>query len=331
MKLTRSIISLFSAVAVITSFSCGLSENVSNSQESSQVTETNGQKQEESLSIGYISVTDGEKAVDLCDSIDGSAIVKMFSGDSVTVYSINGEWAKINYGGKDGYVKLANISFSEPVITDEPVKAEENTVQNTEIITEIPAEQHQEEKSDSQPIINNEIKNEINVVLLTDNDGFQVADPVKSYPSYAPQQSGQDGYCNTYATYIFSQPDINSIKRETDMLYQGDPVKILGSVNGWYYISTDNGSNGLLHGYVSQSYINLGKNEVQKINYSATQGQVKAGMTAWVNYSPSKTDNKEVLSGGTGFSIIGNANDYWYQIEYYGGTGWISYKMVDVW
>ncbi|MDE6849687.1 MAG: SH3 domain-containing protein, partial [Ruminococcus sp.] len=191
-----------------------------------------------------------------------------------------------------------------------------------------------EEKSESQPSDTIEINNNnmIEIIYISDRDGFQVADPIQSYPKYVPEPTYTDGYCNTYAAYIYSIPDVNSVKRETDMLYSGDPVKILGSVDGWYYIATDNGSNGELHGYVDQSYITVGKNEVQKINYNATQGQVKDGMTAWVNYTPSKTDNIETLSGGTTFTIIGNANDYWYQISYYDGkTGWISYKMVDVW
>lgn len=313
MKFNKAIIALISAFTMISACSCGGINNIAESPANEVKQET-----QQSLSVGYITLSDGETAADLYDNINGNVTVKMFEGDAITVYSIDGEWAKINYGGKEGYTQLKNISFTQP--------EKEETQKMAEA-----AEPEQKSDNNSAPLVNNEINNEIKIVMLSDNDGFKVADPVKSYPSYTPQSTAQDGYCNARSVYIFSQPDQSSTKRETDMLYQGDPVKILGSVNGWYYISTDNGSNGLLHGYVSQSYITIGKNEVQKINYSATQGQVKAGMTAWINYSPSKTDNKEAVSGGTSFSIIGNANDYWYQIQYYGGTGWISYKMVDVW
>lgn len=292
----------------------------------------------DSVSVGYIVLKNNEKSADLYDTENGNVIVKMFSGDAVTVYSINAEWAKINYGGKDGYMKLENLSFREPEPTTELSGVYSETYSNEVVAavtenTALPVTAEQSVSEVEKVADNNiSINNQIEIVFLTDRDGFQVADPVRSYPKYAPEPTYTDGYCNAYSVYIYSQPDTNSIKRETDMLYSGDPVKILGSVNGWYYISTDNGSNGELHGYVSQSYITIGKNDVQKINYSATQGQVKDGMTAWVNNTPSKTDNIETLSGGTTFTIIGNANDYWYKISYYDDkTGWISYKMVDVW
>ncbi|MDE5756502.1 MAG: SH3 domain-containing protein [Clostridia bacterium] len=342
MDLKRNIAMILCISTILSVSSCGMAKQ---EEESSGKSFTH--KSEDSVSVGYIVLKNDEKAVDLYDKIDGNVIVKMFNGDMITVYSIGSEWAKINYGGKDGYVKLESISFSEPEKKEEAeIKADETKIEadNNEtserqvsvevehIATEVSED---ESRSESQPIqekieINN--NNTIEIVYLTDRDGFQVADPIQSYPRYVPESTYIDGYCNTYAVYIYSIPDVNSVKRETDMLYSGDPVKILGSVNDWYYISTDNGSNGELHGYVSQSYITIGKNEVQKINYNATQGQVKDGMTAWVNYTPSKTDNIETLSGGTTFTIIGNANDYWYQISYYDGkTGWISYKMVDVW
>lgn len=324
MRFSKLTIALISVLTMYSVSSCGNFDIPDQTTSpASNVSQDNQQSQ--SISVGYIVGSDGEEAVDFYDNENGNVILKMFEGDAITVYSINGEWAKINYGGKDGYVQIKNVSFTKP-----EKKETVNEVVETESKKDEGSESVKKESSE-QSVVNNEIKNEIQIVMLSDNDGFQYADPIKSYPSYTPQTAGQDGYCNTYSVYIYSRPDSSSVKRETDMLYQGDPVKILGSVDGWYYISTDNGSNGLLHGYVSKSYITVGKNDVQKINYSATQGQVKAGMTAWINYSPSKTDNKEAVSGGTSFTIIGNANDYWYEIQYYGGTGWISYKMVDVW
>lgn len=329
MKLKKSIAVLLCLTALTTGVSCGKGEQEKiNTDVSQSESQSSG-----SVSVGYIALKTGEKSADLYDSKDGNVIVKMFSGDAVTVYSIDAEWAKVNYGGKDGFMKLENLSFSESEPSAEvPAVPAESAVEVTVAPVEsVPVQAPEPEKTaDNNISINN--TNQIEIVFLTDRDGFQVADPVQSYPKYTPESTYMDGYCNAYSVYIYSQPDTNSIKRETDMLYSGDPVKIIGSVNGWYYISTDNGSNGELHGYVSQAYITVGKNEVQKINYSATQGQVKDGMTAWVNYTPNKTDNIETLSGGTTFTIIGNANDYWYNISYYDGkTGWISYKMVDVW
>lgn len=327
MGLKRNIALALCISTMLSVSSCGIAKT----EETNEKSSSQGEKQE--ISVGYIVLKDGEKSVDLYDEIDGNSIVKMFDGDAITVYSINSDWAEINYGGKDGYVKIEYISFSEP---EKKQETEENKSSEREVSLEVSnITPEQEEKIESEPsedkiVVNN--NNTVEVVYISDFDGFQVAEPVQSYPRYVPEQSYTDGYCTAYAAYIYSIPDENSVKRETDMLYNGDPVKILGSVDGWYYIATDNGSNGELHGYVSQSYVAVGKNEVQKINYNATQGQVKDGMTAWVNYTPSKTDNIETLSGGTTFTIIGNANDYWYQISYYDGkTGWISYKMVDVW
>ena len=313
---------------VMSLWGCGKIDLKSSDDKTEQTAADEAEQPNSALSIGYIEPADNAEAADLYDNINGNVIVKMFRGDAVTVYSLESDWAKVNYGGKDGYTLLKNISFSKP----EPVtEAEKQTeAAETETATEPVTAQKQEQSIELNN--NNEIKNEINLVFNVDRDGFKVADPVKSYPSYNAEPTSQEGYCNAWAVYIFSEPNKNSTKRETDMLYNGDPVKILGSVDSWYYISTDNGSNGELHGYVSKESITLGHIDVVKINPSATQGKVKDGMTAWVNYSPSKTDNKETLSAGHTFTIIGSANDYWYNISYNNGeTGWISYKMVDVW
>ncbi len=335
MGLKRNIALILCISAMLSFSSCGLLKHEEESSEKSFAQEHGG-KSESSVSVGYIVLKNDEKSADLYDEINGNVIVKMFDGDALTVYSIDSEWAKVNYGGKDGYVKIEYISFSEPEKNQETEENKDKINESAEReVSQITPEMSENEKSEESQLsekieINN--NNMIEIVYISDFDGFQVADPIQSYPKYVPEPTYTNGYCNAYAAYIYSIPDVNSVKRETDMLYSGDPVKILGSVDGWYYIATDNGSNGELHGYVDQSYITIGKNEVQKINYNATQGQVKDGMTAWVNYTPSKTDNIETLSGGTTFTIIGNANDYWYQISYYDGkTGWISYKMVDVW
>ena len=343
MNLKRSIALILCFSAIMSVSSCGqfrLKEDDDDDDNKSSFQE-DAKKSEDSVSVGYIVLKSGEKSADLYDDIDGDVIVKMFDGDMVTVYSIDSEWAKINYGGKDGYVKIEYISFSEPQKEKTENEADENeddavSVKVSSKTPEVSEEENKSEEDENKSELNLsekiEVNNTVEIFYINDIDGFQVADPVRSYPKYVQEPSYIDGYCSVYSAYIYSIPDVNSVKRETDMLYSGDPVKILGSVNGWYYIATDNGSNGELHGYVSQSYVSVGKNEVQKIDYSATQGQVKNGMTAWVNYTPSKTDNIETLSGGTTFTIIGNANDYWYQISYGGGkTGWISYKMVDVW
>jgi len=67
----------------------------------------------------------------------------------------------------------------------------------------------------------------------------------------------RNAWCSAQSIYIFSQPDVNSEKREANMLYYGDTLTVEGSVGEWYYISTDSGNGYDLHGYVKQKYINL--------------------------------------------------------------------------
>ena len=66
-------------------------------------------------------------------------------------------------------------------------------------------------------------------------------------------------------------------------------------------------------------------------DYSATSGYVKVA-SCNVRSSPSKADSSNIIDtiySGTTFTI-NSFDGYWYNINYYGGTGYVSYKMVSV-
>jgi D-alanyl-D-alanine carboxypeptidase len=90
-------------------------------------------------------------------------------------------------------------------------------------------------------------------------------------------------------------------------LYNGAKVTVLGSLNGWYSISSGN-----VTGWVSGHYLTLG-------------ATVKVG--SYLNVRQGDGTGTAVigkLSSATPVSIIDSSEDGWYKITYSGGTGWVS-------
>ena len=269
----------------------------------------------ENISVGYINVPDDQTAVDLYSEMDGgTTLAKMFHQDPVTVYSIAADWAKISYGGMVGFVELKYLSFTQPT-----APAKETESQTTEPQTAIAA--------DNNPA---NIEQNVNIIFMSDGDGFQIAEPTY-YPDYVSDVN-RNAWCSAQSIYIFSQPDVNSEKREANMLYYGDTLTVEGSVGEWYYISTDSGNGYDLHGYVKQKYITFGDSPAAPEPANATHGRVNVGST-YVRSSPNKENDSNVLftlHEGDTFDVL-SYDGYWYQINYNGTICYISHKMVEVW
>ena len=269
----------------------------------------------ENISVGYINVPDDQTAVDLYSEMDGgTTLAKMFHQEPVTVYSIAADWAKISYGGMVGFVELKYLSFTQPT-----APAKETESQTTEPQTAIAA--------DNNPA---NIEQNVNIIFMSDGDGFQIAEPTY-YPDYVSDVN-RNAWCSAQSIYIFSQPDVNSEKREANMLYYGDTLTVEGSVGEWYYISTDSGNGYDLHGYVKQKYITFGDSPAAPEPANATHGRVNVGST-YVRSSPNKENDSNVLftlHEGDTFDVL-SYDGYWYQINYNGTICYISHKMVEVW
>ncbi|MCD7800662.1 MAG: SH3 domain-containing protein [Ruminococcus sp.] len=274
----------------------------------------------QNISTGYI-VTNGQDYIELYNDTTGTNVIsRMYDNESVTVYFIDGEWANISYGGMVGYVSLQNLSFTKHEV-------EVTTTTTTEVkIEEVKESDSSSSKDDD---YNQNIEQNINIVFLNDNDGFEVAQPT-SYSTYS--STNKEAWCSAESIYIYSQPTTNSSKREADMLYYGDSLTILGTVDDWYYISTDSGNGYDLHGYVKQGYITIGVTPVAEEPENASYGRVSV-KSANVRSSPNKETNDNVLFTvyqGAEFTVL-DYDGYWYKINYNGTICYISHKMVEVW
>ncbi len=296
---------------------CG-TDSKSASEESVNLETVVTTKNTENMSTGYV-FTNGEEYIELISNVeDGNVIARMYDNEPITVYSIEGEWANISYGGMMGYIKLESLSFT---------KHEDVTETTEEVIKETVKEEVEDNKSVEQ--INQNIEQSVNIVLISDSDGFQYAEPL-SYPTYVADRRG--AWCSAQSVYIYSHPTTSSSKREADMLYYGDTLDILGSVDGWYHIATDSGNGYDLHGYVQQKYITIGATPVAPEPQNASYGRVSVG-SANVRSSPNKETNNNVMFTiykGAEFTVL-SYDGYWYKINYNGTICYISHKMVEVW
>ncbi len=312
---------------------CGIqNETGSNSTVENNVSVTENQKAE-NISTGYVNVPDGQEYVELHQTANDSNIVaRMYMAEPITVYSIDSDWASVSYGGMKGYVELKYISFSKPEKNAEKVETTVSIVETTAENNEVPIKSTENiQKAEAENIQNDvDIENSLNITFLVDGDGVKVAQPL-SYPAYVEKNQG-NAWCSATSIYIYSEPSTNSYKREADMLYYGDVCEILGTMDDWYFISTDSGNGYDLHGYVKKKYISSGNTPVAEEPANASYGVVSVG-SANVRSSPNKDNNSNVLFTvykGEEFTVL-DYDGYWYKINYNGTVCYISHKMVDVW
>ena len=225
---------------------------------------------------------------------------------------------------------LSALHNFEPVGVQNPVSTEAAA---QVISAEAPVAQTSAAPAQAVPpaAVNNEVNNTVNIVLQYDNDG--IALPLSySNVGYVEYSSSKNAYCSTTSCYIYKTASTSGPKREADMLYKGDPVTVYGDYDGFYYIGTDSGSGYELKGYVQMKYITIGTPPASdKKNYSASQGYVSVG-SCNVRSSPSKADASnviDVLKQGATFTV-NSFYGYWYYINYSGGSGYVSHKMVTV-
>ena len=196
----KKYIMLLGLLGITISFSTGCSAqimpsvfNVPSDSEETTIAFMQENTNANSVSVGYIVLSASQDASDLYAEMDDSSQVlsKMFHGEPVSVFSINGDWANISYGGTQGYVKIENISFTKPESTSNESIQSTNAmpVEPVANIENIP-DSNNANADYGNSLVNNQISNEINIVLISDNDGFQVADPMPSYSNYVPEKSG---------------------------------------------------------------------------------------------------------------------------------------------
>lgn len=114
------------------------------------------------------------------------------------------------------------------------------------------------------------------------------------------------------------------------MVYKDSGVEILGSVDDWYFIRRDFGSQSYRIGYVPKSYIALGKSP--EIPPAFCSQVIVSKGSACINRYPKICEGSDVLgyaNQGQIFDVYDLIDNYWYQISYGSGYAYISHKMVD--
>lgn len=273
---------------------------------------------------GFVSAGNQEYII-LHSSADenSGSVARMYTGEDIEIYEMGDQWCYVKYGDLTGYISKDGVSLSKPETTASGSAG--SPAEPAPAATEAPV------VAAEAPVVNNEINNTISIVLKYDADGIALPTSYQN-AGYVAYDSKRNAYCSTTSCYIYKTASTSGPKREADMLYQGDPVTVYGTYDGFYYIGTDSGSGYELKGYVQTKYITIGTPPASdKKNYSATQGYVSVG-SCNVRSSPSKADDSNVigtLTQGATFTV-NSFDGYWYYINYSGGSGYVSHKMVTV-
>ena len=313
----------------VTLTSCGrlpIIDGILGDEESSSV-----QIDESASTSAYIVIPDGAEYVEMKSSTENGSV--LYTNDEVIFNRSEQQWANISANGFTGYVELSNISFSAvevPVETEPPTQAEtpaQAQVQE-QAETETPAVPVQAIDNSSQEInIENKIENIINIEFALDDFQVKYATPL-SYPKYVENKN--EGYCIVESCYIYSEPSSDSYKDVKYMVYKDSGVEILGTVDDWYFIRRDFGSQSYRIGYVPKSYIAIGKSP--EITPSiCSQVKVSKG-SACINRYPKICEGDDILGyakQGQVYDVYDLIDNYWYKISYGSGYAYISHKMVE--
>lgn len=335
----KKFIALLCLTATLTS--CGrlpLIDNILGDSENNSVQENSVQNNESASTPAYIVMPDDEEYVEMKSSIEnGSVLCRLYTNDEVIFNRSEQQWANISANGFTGYVELNNISFSAveiPAETVPPTQAETPAkVQAQEQAeAETPAVPVQAIDNGSQGInienkIENKIENIINIEFALDDFQVKYATPL-SYPKYVENKN--EGYCIVESCYIFSEPSSDSYKDVKYMVYKDSGVEILGTVDDWYFIRRDFGSQSYRIGYVPKSYIAIGKSP-EIAPSICSQVKVSKG-SACINRYPKICEGDDVLGyakQGQVYDVYDLIDNYWYKISYGSGYAYISHKMVD--
>lgn len=329
MKKIPKIISLLCAVAMLTS--CGnipFLDKLKEKEEPEMPVQNSISESEKSESTpAYIVVADGAEYVELKQMPESdTALCRLYANDEVILNKIDGTYANITVNGFTGYVELSSISFSV-IETQAETQAETESETQAEQ-AETPAETAVAVDNSSQGInIENKIENNITIEFALDDFDVKYATPL-SYPKYVEDKT--EGYCIVESCYIFSEPSSSSYKDVKYMVYKDSGVEILGSVDDWYFIRRDFGSQSYRIGYVPKSYIALGKSP--EVAPSLCSQVIVSKGSACINRYPKICEGSDVLGyakQGQVYDVYDLIDNYWYKISYNGSYAYISHKMVD--
>ena len=338
MKKYEKILSLLCVTVMFTS--CGNIPFLSKKNNEENQTPVQNQVQESKKSENtpaYITLSAGEEYIELKQSPESdNALCRLYSNDEVTLNYIDGTYANISVNGFTGYVELSSISFSvveTPTETQAQVQeqapAETPAEEQVQVQEQAPVETQAVpvQATDNNINIENKIENNITIEFALDDFQVKYATPL-SYPKYVENKT--EGYCIVESCYIFSEPSSDSYKDVKYMVYKDSGVEILGSVDDWYFIRRDFGSQSYRIGYVPKSYIALGASP--EIQPSLCSQVIVSKGSACINKYPKICEGDDVLGyakQGQVYDVYDLIDNYWYKISYGSDYAYISHKMVE--
>lgn len=132
-------------------------------------------------------------------------------------------------------------------------------------------------------------------------------------------------------TYFYGSPDKSITPPESHAVYYNDTIEISGYEDGFYYARTKSGSDSYMYGYIPAEFVEDGAGNDSDENslYNVSYVRITAD-TANIRSTPDKERNDNILGTakyGDSFEVY-SYDGYWYEINYYGSKGYVSYKMV---
>lgn len=256
-------------------------------------------------------------------SWSGTIIQTIKAGESVTVVSTSGDWTKVTYNNKTGYVPTSYLSNSLNNSNNS------NNSSNSGVTAMSATGKVVNLTSGDTLNIRKEANNTSSASLGKLSAGATVSITGRHKESgwYQINYNGQTGYVSDYYIEIVNQSTSTTYKKTTANLNMrsgpstshsiiteipsGTSVTVLSSSNGWDYVEYDGQK-----GYCSSSYL-VATNEVPTVK-KVTTANLNMRTGAGTNYSIITT-----IPNNTVVDVISTSNG-WSKIKYNGKEGYVS-------
>lgn len=187
--------------------------------------------------------------------------IKIPNGSEVEVLEENGDWSRIEYKGKKGYVKSSFLSHEAPAQREEPVKLLLQAGGYARIVTD-GGTLNLRSKSDSKSAVVSHAPNGVRVeVVEAATDWSQIVYQGKKgyvrteYLVLDSQMLGKSIYPD--GDYLHVRREDNAASASVAAVSAAQPMTILAISNGWLLVECEDPLNGQTQGYVNMADVSL--------------------------------------------------------------------------
>lgn len=252
---------------------------------------------------------------------------KAKKGETYTVLGTSGNWVKIDYNGKDGYVFNRYISV-KGTPDDTPVEGKQGRIVNCKTAANVRAKASSKSKLLGTAKRGKTFKvlatagNWVKIRYNKDTEGYVFKTYIRVFKEGSETPSGNTATIVNCKIAVNVRAKASSNSKILGTAAKGEVYSVLGISGNWVKIDYDGKTGFVFHRYVKLS------DEEESIE--GKTGTIKCN--THVNIRAKATKNSKLLGtakNGETFTVKGRSGN-WIQIDYKGKTGFVYRKYIKI-